>query len=595
MRFLTLSILFLVLAIQLVLAQEQSNQIKRLEVDGYYRFFGFHRNVHNLYGSAELPSVFQANDDFNSPTVNLNLKLTTSSKSKLNIQFFFFDPLNSINENKNEFRLGRKSVSIGGGLNTDIGNFDINFGGISYLRISDLSLSSPKQVRNTLFDRNAWTYVWEPSVQYRNYHLLSEYKRDENFGKRDVNGLIINGKGLSNGFSFMFFNGRTPFNIVDFKDEITALKIQRKLNLNSLNFYLIRSNGIDDLNNGLNFNNFICGGEYESLISEWKIKTEAAFSKYYFERGDINEKDMAFILNITPPVRTSRVPLNAEIYYIGNNFVNIHSSIINSSVQNFSSESSALNGGDIADGARPYGNVMTPMHLKSNNRYGLKLNSDFGIKNLKFNLGYAISKSIDHDTNLVTFFHKVTGLFYSRMDQFQQQTGPFNNLTTFFRGYYEKVYVNSNYNYNSNNLFTTSLVNIKYQNKLLEKDLFIFYLGEYQSIQNNSIPFPNKKSFVKTYFHEFDLYYHILDDVALIGYFGKEVIKGSKDVGYEYNIFDANLIEGVGTAFGTGIDISITPKSNLYLRYKNVDYLDKNHENYFYSGYELSAEFKVIF
>ena len=92
MRFLSLSILFLVLAIQLVLAQEQSNQIKRLEVDGYYRFFGFHRNVHNLYGSTELPSVFQANDDFNSPTVNLNLKLTTSSKSKLNIQFFFFDP-----------------------------------------------------------------------------------------------------------------------------------------------------------------------------------------------------------------------------------------------------------------------------------------------------------------------------------------------------------------------------------------------------------------------------------------------------------------------------------------------------------------------
>ena len=578
-----------------MLAQEHSNQIKTLEVDGYYRFFGFHRNVHNLYGSTGLPSVFQANDDFNSPSVNLNLKLTTSSKSKLNIQLFFFDPLNSINENKNEFRLGRKSVSIGGGLNTDIGNFDINFGGISYLRISDLSLSSPKQVRNTLFDRNAWTYVWAPTVQYRNYHLLSEYKRDENFGKRDVNGLIINGKKLSNGFSFMFFNGRTPFNIVDFKDELTTLKIQRKLNLSRVNFYLIRSNGIDDLSNGLNFNNFIYGGEYESLISEWKIKTEAAFSKYYFERGDINENDMAFILNITPPARTSRVPLNAEIYYIGNDFVNIHSSIINSSVQNFSSESSALNGGDIADGARPYGNVMTPMHLKSNNRYGLKLNSDFGFKKLKFNLGYAISKSMNIDTNLVTFFHKVTGLFYSRIDQFQQQTGPFNNLTTFFRGYYEKVYVNSNYDYNSNNLFTTSLVNIKYQNKLLEKDLFIFYLGEYQSIQNNSIPFPNKKSFVKTYFHEFDLYYNILDDVALIGYFGKEVIKGSKDVGYEHNIFAANLIDGVGTAIGTGVDISITPKSNLYLRYKNVDYLDKNHENYFYNGYELSAEFKVIF
>ena len=573
----------------------QKNNIKALDVDGYYRFLGFHRNIHNLYTNSNMPSVFQANDDFNTPSVNLNLKLTTSSNSNLSIQFFFHDPINSINENKNEFRLGRKSLSIGGGLNTNFGKFDIKYGGINYLRISDLSLSAPKQVRNTLFDRNAWTYVWGPSVQYRNYHNLSEYKREENFGKRDVNGLIINGTQFSNGFEFMLFNGRTPFNIVDFNDNLTAIKIQKKMNLNSLNVYHIRSKGTDDLTNGLEFNNYIYGGEYESIINEWKIKAETALSTYHFEREQINDKDLAFIVNITPPLRTLSLPLNAEIYYIGNNYVNIHSSIINSSVQNFSSESSALNGGDIADGARPYGNVMTPMHLKSNNRYGLKLNSDFGIKNLKFNLGYAISKSIDVDTNLVTFFHKVTGLFYSRIDQFQQQTGPFNNLTTFFRGYYEKVYVNSKYDYNSNNLFTTSLVNLKYQNKLLGKDLFIFYLGEYQSIQNNLIPLPNKKSYVKTYFHECDLYYHILDDVALIGYFGKEVIKGNKDVGYEHNIFDDNLIDGVGTAIGTGIDISITPKSNLYLRYKNVDYLDKNHENYFYNGYELSAEFKVIF
>ena len=583
----------MILPLQYLVAQKKS--IKALDVDGYYRFLGFHRNIHNLYTNSNIPSTFQANDDFNSPSVNLNLNLTTSSNSNLKIQFFFYDPINSINERKNEFRLGRKTLSIGGGVNTNFGKFDIEYGGINYLRISDLSLSAPKQVRNTLFDRNAWTYVWEPNVQYRNYHNLSEYKREENFGKRDVTGLIINGTKFSNGFEFLLFHGRTPFNVVDFNDNLTAIKIKRKINLNSLNIYHIRSKGIDDLTNGLEFNNFIYGGEYESLINEWRIKSEIALSTYNFEREKINEKDVAFILNVTPPLRTSRLPLNAEIYYIGNNYVNIHSSIINSSVQNFSSESSALNGGDIADGARPYGNVMTPMHLKSNNRYGLKLNSDFGFKKLKFNLGYAISKSMNIDTNLVTFFHKVTGLFYSRIDQFQQQTGPFNNLTTFFRGYYEKVYINSNYNYNLSNLFTTSLVNIKYQNELLGKDLFIFYLGEYQSIQNNSLPVPNKKSFVKTYFHEFDLYYNILDNIALVGYFGKEIVKGNKNVGYEYNKLDDNLIDGVGTAIGAGIDISITPKSNLYIRYKNVDYLDKNHENYFYNGYELSAEFKVIF
>ena len=499
MKYILLAFLFQILPLKYLLAQQNSLIKEYFQVDGYYRFLGFHRNINNMYDNSEIPSVFQANDDFNSPSLNLNLKLKTSTSSNLNIQIFFFDPFNSSNDNKYEFRLGRKSLSIGGGFNTDFGRLDIKFGGINYLRISDLSLSSPKQVRNNLFDRNAWTYVWEPTIQYRNYHLMSEYKRDENFGKRDVNGLIINGTKIANGFSFMFFNGRTPFNIVDFKDELTALKIQ-KMNLNSFNFYILKSNGTDDIINGLNFNNYVYGGEYQSLISEWKIKAETALSTYYFEREQIKENDFAFILNVTPPLRTTRIPLITEIYYIGNNYVNIHSSIINSSVQNFSSESSALNGGDISDGARPYGNVMTPMHLKSNNRYGLKLNTDFGIDNLKFNLGYAISRSINLDTNLVTFFHKVTGLFYSRIDQFQQQTGPFNNLTTFFRGYYEKVYLNSNFDHSSNNLYNTSLINIKYQNKFLGKDLFIFYLGEYQSIQKNSILFPIKNHLLEPIF-----------------------------------------------------------------------------------------------
>ena len=63
----------------------------------------------------------------------------------------------------------------------------------------------------------------------------------------------------------------------------------------------------------------------------------------------------------------------------------------------------------------------------------------------------------------------------------------------------------------------------------------------------------------------------------------------------KYNVFDNNLIDGSWYCHWNWYRYSITPRSNLYLRYKNVDYIDKNHENYFYDGYELGAEFKVIF
>ena len=100
----------MILPLQYLVAQKKS--IKALDVDGYYRFLGFHRNIHNLYTNSNIPSIFQANDDFNSPSVNLNLNLTTSSNSNLKIQFFFYDPINSINERKNEFRFLFKQLHL---------------------------------------------------------------------------------------------------------------------------------------------------------------------------------------------------------------------------------------------------------------------------------------------------------------------------------------------------------------------------------------------------------------------------------------------------------------------------------------------------
>ena len=48
--------------------------------------------------------------------------------------------------------------------------------------------------------------------------------------------------------------------------------------------------------------------------------------------------------------------------------------------------------------------------------------------------------------NLVSFFHKVNGLYLSRVQRFQLSTGPQGNLTTFFRGYYENVSINDSLN-----------------------------------------------------------------------------------------------------------------------------------------------------
>ena len=93
----------------------------------------------------------------------------------------------------------------------------------------------------------------------------------------------------------------------------------------------------------------------------------------------------------------------SKVITLAPNFVNIHSSFINGSVQSFSSQTSSFNGEGIPDGARPYGGVMTPMHIKSNNRFGININSEFNIGKLKVNLGNGFSREIQNDTNWFFF------------------------------------------------------------------------------------------------------------------------------------------------------------------------------------------------
>ena len=143
--------------------------------------------------------------------------------------------------------------------------------------------------------------------------------------------------------------------------------------------------------------------------------------------------------------------------------MNIHSSLINGSVKQFSSQTESFDGAGIPDGARPFGGVMTPMHLKSNNRYGINLNSEFNIGKFNINLGNGFSREISNDTNLISFFHKVNGLYLSRVERFQSATGPDStqNLTTFFRGYYENVSIDSAVNSNINKSYNVFLLNTK--------------------------------------------------------------------------------------------------------------------------------------
>ena len=116
--------------------------------------------------------------------MNFELKLFNKKAGYLKTQLYLFDPFAGISSDVDYFKLNRKGISIEAGRKTSIGNIKLIAGGINFLRLSDFSLSSAKQVRNSLFDRNAWTNVWDVNTQYQNYYRESDYERAADFGKR---------------------------------------------------------------------------------------------------------------------------------------------------------------------------------------------------------------------------------------------------------------------------------------------------------------------------------------------------------------------------------------------------------------------------
>ena len=568
-------------------------------VKGYYRFMGYNRNLSNLFGDSVNPVVFRADDEFNSPTLNLDMVLKSKESGYIKTQLYLFEPISGNTEDRNFLMLNRKGVSVELGKKTKFGNFKLVAGGINFLRFSDFSLSSAKQVRNSLFDRNAWTAVWPVNVQFNNYFNESNYIRAADWGKRQVSGINFKATDLPKLYDLEIFYGKTPFNISPV-DNIMTFKIGKKQKLNYYSFGILNSSGIDALINGFEFKNQIFYSTYKGNFNEWKINSEFAVSNYSFQSNGLSETGIASEITIKPSPRLISFPLFFEGYYISPNFVNIHSSLINGSVQSFSSQTSSFNGEGIPDGARPFGGVMSPMHIKSNNRFGININSEFNIGKLKVNLGNGFSREIQNDTNLVSFFHKVNGLYLSRIERFQSSTGPQGNLTTFFRGYYENVLIDDSLNSKINKSFNVLLLNLKYRTKIFNKDFFIFYLGEFHSLQSFLSPIPvfSSNAILRNHFHEFDFYLNINKKLSLIGYYGAELIKGNEFSGLGDILSENNEYlprNGIGNVFGLGFDYSIGSKSCFYFRFKNVNYNEKNFSNYYYQGYEITAELKIFF
>ena len=570
-----------------------------VEVKGYCRFLGYARDLSHHYGDHNTPLVIRADDEFNAPNLNVNVTLRPSERSFVALQLLTFDPFSGMGEDDRIFRLSRQGLVLSAGVKRSFGRFNMSYGGTQFVELGDFLMSSARQVQNSLFDRNAWTYVWPIGVQHDNYHNRSDYLREVDFGKRQFNGLRWSAADLPGQVNLEIVAGRTPFNIANVPDHMVAGKVNKKRRLQTFGLGGMRSRGLDAWTNGQHYGMSAISASYEGRLSVLNVTSELAWGQYEISSEGVRRGGLAFQMNAGLPKRWTGLPLNVEVFAVSPHYVNLHSALINTSVDGFSSETSSFNGATVQDGARPFGAVLTPMHLMANNRATMRLTTHVTKGALRVNLGWLASQEIENRSSEITVYHKVTGLYMSRVDRFQQATGPRGEVTTFFRGAYQRVGLLSQDVSSSPKGYNAFRINAKLKAQGQGQSAFLFYLGEFLSTQESLSIFPSmgERALVRAHYHELDAYLPSGESVAWVFYAGLERILGGEATspsGFDNDGVPLHL-NGVGSAFGAGVDLSMTKASSIFIRGKRVVYQDRSYEMSRIQGWEATVEFKIQF
>jgi len=107
------------------------------------------------------------------------------------------------------------------------------------------------------------------------------------------------------------------------------------------------------------------------------------------------------------------------------------------------------------------------------------------------------------------------------------------------------------------------------------------------------IPTLSEDGYLFTQYHEFDLYYELVENFILTTYVGLEYAQGGTFT--EWNDDTLKPLDQRGTGLGAGFDWTIAKNSGLYFRYRWMDFEDRNFALDTYRGREFTIELKTFF
>jgi hypothetical protein len=321
----------------------------------------------------------------------------------------------------------------------------------------------------------------------------------------------------------------------------------------------------------------------------------------------------AILLNIKT-AKSTKIPLNLQLYRISPQFVNVTGNFLNTSVLEVFPNVEGV-GTTIRT---PYQSPMVGLGFPVNNRQGLSINADVNLGQLKLNGGIGVFAEIDTSYAALSYMHNVNSQTLSRIYLFAQNWGPYNALNSTYRGVYENVNISdttANGLANFKKFYNTIEFQAKYNNKIFGKNYYIFSLTRLNTCQKDLqlLPQIGSQALISQLSEEIDFSIELNEKAALVLSYGIEKVLGnsSTDIGDSPEATATNtFFESLGldnlyrftnsrnqknTLLGFGLDYKIGQNAMVFYRYNQYRYFDPNFIENHLKGWEMILELKINF
>jgi hypothetical protein len=580
---------------------------------------GFVRNQQETFpNNSGKTVVISSGDAYREPMFLLKL----NGKTRDNITFGADLMLNSLYKGPAANFAQALTLNLGLNLSTSIatkhGIFNFKSGGVSWYRQSRLTVWGNRSFnRTSIFERRPQTPLNKtPINRYSKYYKSGLIDQGIRYGSRAFQGIFLQGSKLPLNFSVKGVVGKSNFNrsITETSDNFTG-SFQIKNTLSSklkIAYNYISSWADTDSLSTDKRNYFIHSLELDKKWNKVQIQMELGLGNYSDPTRELGYGE-AILLNVKT-TKSTKIPLNLQLYRISPQFVNVTGNFLNTSVLEVFPNVEGVG----TTVRTPYQSPMVGLGFPVNNRQGVAINADVDLGQLKLNGGIGVFAEIDTSYASLSYIHNVNSQTLSRINVFAQNWGPYNALNSTYRGVFENVNISDTTTSglaNFKKFFNTIEFQAKYNNKIFGKNYYIFSLTRLNTCQKELklLPQIGNQTLISQLSEEIDLSIEMNDKTALVLSYGIEKILGNsstdlgdnpestttntffESLGLENLYRNTNYRNQKNTLLGIGFDYKIGNNAMVFYRYNQYRYFDPNFIENHLKGWEMILELKINF